>query len=222
MSDFSRTPHSHPDVERLGGRAVAQRALAEPPSRRGAKRVSLAARISSIGHQRIAGHSFRLELRPAEPRRRLEGRGADEEEPLALEDRRTPGAGTRALASRRSRRRPPPRARPPRAARAGLPPRTSHPARRHPRRLSRPRPRRGRRTASARRDPRRPAGSRARPRAPSGRSRDELASARNQRSRSSHGTAAFAGDVDGRTKRSVSPSRRSWRPCAGRPPNGPR
>ena len=47
-------------------------------------------------------------------------------------------------------------------------------------------------------------------------------SARNQRSRSSQGTAAFAGDVEGRTKRSVSPSRRSWSPCSGRPPNGPR
>ena len=33
--------------------------------------------------------------------------------------------------------------------------------------------------------------------------------ARNQRSRSSHGTAAFAGDVDGRTKSAVSPRRRS-------------
>ena len=47
-------------------------------------------------------------------------------------------------------------------------------------------------------------------------------SARNQRSRSSQGTAAFAGDVDGRTNRRVSPSRRSWSPCPGRPPNGPR
>ena len=47
-------------------------------------------------------------------------------------------------------------------------------------------------------------------------------SARNQRRRSSHGTAAFAGDVDGSTKRSVSASRSSWSPCAGRPPNGPR
>ena len=36
------------------------------------------------------------------------------------------------------------------------------------------------------------------------------------------GTAAFAGEVDGRTKSSVSPSRASWRPCCGRPPNGPR
>src|SRR4029079_1542462 len=60
-------------------------------------------------------------------------------------------------------------------------------------------------------------------------------SARNHRSRSSQGTAAFAGDVDGgawravlrgecdgRTKGSASRSRRSWSPCAGRPPNGPR
>ena len=47
-------------------------------------------------------------------------------------------------------------------------------------------------------------------------------SARNQRSRSSQGTAAFAGDVDGRTKRSASPSRGSWSPCCGLPPNGPR
>ena len=46
--------------------------------------------------------------------------------------------------------------------------------------------------------------------------------ARNHRRRSSHGTAAFAGEVDGNTKRSVSPSRRSWRPCCGCPPNGPR
>ena len=47
-------------------------------------------------------------------------------------------------------------------------------------------------------------------------------SARNQRSRSAYGTAAFAGEVDGSTKRSVSPSRRSWRPCSGRSPNAPR
>ena len=47
-------------------------------------------------------------------------------------------------------------------------------------------------------------------------------SARNQRSRSSHGTAAFAGDVEGSTKSSVPPSRRSCSPCGGRPPNGPR
>ena len=38
-------------------------------------------------------------------------------------------------------------------------------------------------------------------------------SARNQASRSSHSTAAFAGEVDGRTKSSDSPSRRSWSPC---------
>ena len=44
--------------------------------------------------------------------------------------------------------------------------------------------------------------------------------ARNQRSRSSQGTAAFAGEVEGRTTSSVSPSRRSWSPWPGRPPNG--
>ena len=45
-------------------------------------------------------------------------------------------------------------------------------------------------------------------------------SARNQRSRSSHGTAAFAGDVDGSTKSSVSPNRPSCSPCGGRPAHG--
>ena len=48
----------------------------------------------------------------------------------------------------------------------------------------------------------------------------ELAQARNQRNRSSHGTAAFAGDVDGSTKSAVSPRRRSCRPCSGRSRNG--
>ena len=47
-------------------------------------------------------------------------------------------------------------------------------------------------------------------------------SARNHASRSSQGTAAFAGEVDGRTNRSVSPRLASWRPCCGRPPKGPR
>ena len=37
-----------------------------------------------------------------------------------------------------------------------------------------------------------------------------------------HGTAAFAGDVDGSTNRRVSPSRRSCSPCSGRSPNVPR
>ena len=46
-------------------------------------------------------------------------------------------------------------------------------------------------------------------------------SARNQRSRSSHGTAALAGEVDGSTKSAVSPSRRSWSPCSGRSPKTP-
>ena len=41
-------------------------------------------------------------------------------------------------------------------------------------------------------------------------------SARNQRSRSSQGTAAFAGDVEGSTYSRVSPRRRSWRPSSGR------
>ena len=45
-------------------------------------------------------------------------------------------------------------------------------------------------------------------------------SALNQRSRSSQGTAAFAGEVDGSTKSAVSPSRRSCRPCSGRSRNG--
>ena len=47
-------------------------------------------------------------------------------------------------------------------------------------------------------------------------------SARNHVRRTSHGTAAFAGEVDGRTKSSVSLRRASWRPCCGRPPKGPR
>src|SRR5579871_6360141 len=44
----------------------------------------------------------------------------------------------------------------------------------------------------------------------------------NHRSLSFHGTAAFAGDVDGRTNRRVSPSIRSCRPSAGRSLNVPR
>ena len=37
----------------------------------------------------------------------------------------------------------------------------------------------------------------------------------NQRSRSSHGTAAFAGEVEGSTKSVVTPSIRSWKPVLG-------
>jgi hypothetical protein len=48
------------------------------------------------------------------------------------------------------------------------------------------------------------------------------ASARNQPSRSSHETAAFAGDVDGTTKSRVSSSRRAWMPSSGRSPKVPR
>ena len=48
------------------------------------------------------------------------------------------------------------------------------------------------------------------------------ASSRNQRSRSSHGTAAFAGEVEGRTKSFVSPKVPSCRPSSGRVPNAPR
>src|SRR5262249_57500651 len=48
------------------------------------------------------------------------------------------------------------------------------------------------------------------------------ASAWNQRRRSAYGTAAFAGDVEGRTKRPVSASVRGWTPRSGRSPNAPR
>ena len=69
------------------------------------------------------------------------------------------------------------------------------------------------------RSPEQPAGSGARSRAvPPTISRKAL----NQRSRSSQGTAAFAGEVDGSTKSAVSPSRRSWRPCSAPLRNGPR
>ena len=44
---------------------------------------------------------------------------------------------------------------------------------------------------------------------------DRPASSWNQRSRSAHGTAAFAGDVDGSTKSCVAPSVRSCRPSSG-------
>lgn len=46
-------------------------------------------------------------------------------------------------------------------------------------------------------------------------------SARNQRRRSSHGTAAFAGEVDGSTKSAVSYSLGSCNPCSTRPPKTP-
>ena len=65
--------------------------------------------------------------------------------------------------------------------------------------------------------PGRPGGSEAHSRADSTRS----CSALNHRSRSSHGTAAFAGEVDGERR---APSRRcvgSRRPSSGRPPNAP-
>jgi hypothetical protein len=45
---------------------------------------------------------------------------------------------------------------------------------------------------------------------------------RNQRSRSSQGTAAFAGEVDGSTNRLVSASFVSCRPSSGRLPKAPR
>ena len=44
---------------------------------------------------------------------------------------------------------------------------------------------------------------------------------RNQRSLSAQGTAAFAGEVEGRTKSRVSPRRRSCSPCSGRSRNVP-
>ena len=44
----------------------------------------------------------------------------------------------------------------------------------------------------------------------------------NQRSRSAHGTAALAGEVDGSTKSAVSPRRRSCGPSSARSPNAPR
>ena len=47
-------------------------------------------------------------------------------------------------------------------------------------------------------------------------------SARNHRSRSSHGTAAFAGEVEGRTKSRVSPRHRSCGPSSGRSLKAPR
>ena len=47
-------------------------------------------------------------------------------------------------------------------------------------------------------------------------------SARNQRSRSAYGTAAFAGDVDGSTKSPSSPSVRSCGPSSGRSRKAPR
>src|SRR5207249_1116312 len=47
-------------------------------------------------------------------------------------------------------------------------------------------------------------------------------SALNQRRRSAYGTAAFAGEVDGSTKRTVFPSRRSCSPCSGRSRKAPR
>ena len=46
--------------------------------------------------------------------------------------------------------------------------------------------------------------------------------ARNQRSRSAHGTAAFAGEVEGSTQSAVSPRRRSCAPSSARSPNAPR
>jgi hypothetical protein len=51
---------------------------------------------------------------------------------------------------------------------------------------------------------------------------EAFASARNQRRRSFHATAAFAGDVEGRTKSRVSASRRSCSPSSGRSLNTPR
>ncbi len=49
------------------------------------------------------------------------------------------------------------------------------------------------------------------------------ASSSNQRSRSAHGTAAFAGEVEGSTKSRVcGPSVRSWTPSSGRSLNDPR
>jgi hypothetical protein len=56
----------------------------------------------------------------------------------------------------------------------------------------------------------------------SGRPVERPASSRNHCSRSAHGTAAFAGDVDGRTKSCVSASRRSRTPSSGRSLNAPR
>ena len=47
------------------------------------------------------------------------------------------------------------------------------------------------------------------------RHRRALRSARNQRSRSSHGTAALAGEVDGSTKSAVPSIVRSWSPSSG-------
>ena len=44
----------------------------------------------------------------------------------------------------------------------------------------------------------------------------------NHRSRSAHGTAAFAGEVDGSTQSAVSPRRRSCAPSSARSPNAPR
>ena len=48
------------------------------------------------------------------------------------------------------------------------------------------------------------------------------ASSRNQRRRSSQGTAAFAGEVEGRTKSFVSPSCSGCNPSSGRRPKAPR
>ena len=150
------------------------------PSRRGPKRVSLAARISSIRPPANRRHSFRLELRPAEPRRgSKDGRGRGRT--ALAEDRTTRAAGSRDLESRCTIRRPPPRARPPRPARAGRPPRASLPAPRPPPTVvqtSTP-SRYANRVSKTR--PRRPARSPGRPRGLAGRSRHELRSARNQR-----------------------------------------
>ena len=52
--------------------------------------------------------------------------------------------------------------------------------------------------------------------------RTRAASSKNQSTRSNHGTAAFAGDVEGSTKSRVSPSVRSWTPSSGRSLNAPR
>ena len=80
----------------------------------------------------------------------------------------------------------------------------------HQRRVRRP----GSRTGRAGRARRRRRRARAPPRASTGSSHS--CSARNQCSRSAYGTAAFAGDVDGRTKSAVAPSVRSCGPSSGR------
>ena len=50
----------------------------------------------------------------------------------------------------------------------------------------------------------------------------DFRSLRNQRSRSTYGTAAFAGEVEGRTNSRVSPRLRDCSPSSGLSPNVPR